>query len=519
MIKNNRGKSIVLFLFLLACSIGMGYAFLRTELQINGTAEIKNARWDIHFENVIVNPDSVDLSTGNTAATISTSTTEVTYAVTLKEPGDFYEFTVDAVNSGSMDAMIDTISSKMGGVEITTLPAYMEYFVTYSDGKELEENQYLKAGETETYKVHIGFKKNINASDLTGQVENKTLSFSVTYVQADENAYTRPIAMFIDGKSFSAKIKKLAGNNNTESGTTNDQNIKAIRKSNIEPDVNTMTSDNIVSLYQDNPIYAWFDNGTIYYYSDSTTLYLNNNSSWMFNNMQNCSYIELNEINTSKTINMSSMFFRTGYYASSLVMDISNWNTSNVTDMSRMFYEAGSESTTFNIDLSNWNTSNVKYMSNMFKLTGNHATTWDIGNLSNWDTSNVTTMHAMFSNAGLYATTWSIGDLSNWNTSNVTNMGGMFNYAGRNATTWNSIGTLKVYASVSINAIFYGCQKAKAIIKLYKNPADYRYAFESASTEAGSGITVDYTSEVTDIDNIIATNSSANVIKGSLFTP
>ena len=192
--RRNRRKNMYLFLFILLCSLGIGYAFLRTELTINGTADFLDARWDIHFNNVVINPNSVELSTGNTAATISTSTTEVTYAVTLKEPGDFYEFTVDAVNVGSMDAMIDTISSKMGGVEITTLPAYMEYYVTYSDGVALAQNQYLKAGETETYKVHIGFKKDINASDLTGQVENKTLSFSVTYVQADNTAVKVPHA-------------------------------------------------------------------------------------------------------------------------------------------------------------------------------------------------------------------------------------------------------------------------------------------------------------------------------------
>ena len=197
-IRNQRRKMMKLLLFILLVSISMGYAFLRTELTINGTADFLDARWDIHFANLVVNPDSVELSTGNTAASISASTTEVTYAVTLKEPGDFYEFTVDAVNSGSMDAMIDTISSKMGGVEITTLPAYMEYSVTYSDGIALAPNQYLKAGDTETYKVHIGFKKDINASDLTGQVENKTLSFSVTYVQADENAVERPVHTMAD---------------------------------------------------------------------------------------------------------------------------------------------------------------------------------------------------------------------------------------------------------------------------------------------------------------------------------
>ena len=185
-----------LFIFMLVCSLGIGYAFLRTELSINGTADFLDARWDVHFANLVVNPDSVSLSTGNTAATISASTTEVTYSITLNEPGDFYEFTVDAVNAGNMDAMIETITSKMGGANITTLPSYMEYYVTYNDGIELAPNQYLKAGTTEKYKVHIGFKKEISASDLTGQVENKTLSFSVTYVQADENAVDRPVPSF-----------------------------------------------------------------------------------------------------------------------------------------------------------------------------------------------------------------------------------------------------------------------------------------------------------------------------------
>ena len=196
--RRNRRKNIYVFLFILLCSLGIGYAFLRTELSINGTADFLDARWDIHFNNLVINPNSVELSTGNTAASISASTTEVTYAVTLKEPGDFYEFTVDAVNAGTIDGMIDTISSKMGGVEITTLPAYMEYSVTYSDGLALAPNQYLKAGESETYKVRIAFKKDINASDLTGQVENKTFSFSVTYVQADDNAVRVPHPSFAD---------------------------------------------------------------------------------------------------------------------------------------------------------------------------------------------------------------------------------------------------------------------------------------------------------------------------------
>ena len=183
-----KAKNIFIFLLILICSLGIGFAFLRTELKINGTATVNDMRWNIYFDHLVVDSNSVELSTGDTAASISTNKTEVTYAVTLKKPGDFYDFTVDAVNDGTLDAMIDTISSEMGGVEITTLPNYMEYSVTYSDGVPLEQYQYLKVGETKTYKVHIGFKKDINASDLTGQIESKSFSFSIIYVQADDNA-------------------------------------------------------------------------------------------------------------------------------------------------------------------------------------------------------------------------------------------------------------------------------------------------------------------------------------------
>ena len=231
--KKYKGKSIFIFFVVLICSLGIGFSFLRTELKINGTATVNNARWDIHFANIVINPDSVELSTGDSAATISSSTTEVTYAITLKNPGDFYEFTVDAVNAGTIDAMIDTISSKMGGVEIETLPNYMEYSVTYSDGVPLEKNHYLKAGETKTYKVHIGFKKDISASDLTGQIESNSLSFHVAYVQADSNAVEKlSLFAYHDWDTIISNIKSTNSCGPYTLGDTRSLGSNTIRLSN-----------------------------------------------------------------------------------------------------------------------------------------------------------------------------------------------------------------------------------------------------------------------------------------------
>ena len=83
--------------------------------------------------------------------------------------------------------MIDTISSKLNNEEITTLPAYLNYSITYSDGVPLQANQELKANSSETYKVRIEYKRDIEANQLPETTQTLNLSFSVKYKQADEN--------------------------------------------------------------------------------------------------------------------------------------------------------------------------------------------------------------------------------------------------------------------------------------------------------------------------------------------
>ena len=300
-----------------------------------------------------------------------------------------------------------------------------------------------------------------------------------------------------------------------------------------------------------------------YYAGYNLTTWSVDLSNWNTSNVSDMSYIfnyagyksqvwdigNISNWNTSKVTNMSSMFDYAGYSVTTWSIDLSNWNTSNVRNMNSMFYYAGYNATEWNVgDLSNWNTSKVTNMSNMFNCAGynaaifdignlsdwntlnvastnrmfyqagRNATEWIIGDLSNWDTSNITNMSSMFCYAGFKVATFDIGNLSNWNTSKVTNMSNMFNCAGYNATTWNSIGTLKVYAS-NIQNMFSSCSNGKANLKIYSDPSSYNNAFNNAATKNGSAITVDYTSSVTNIDNIIATKSSnSNVLKGNLIT-
>ena len=187
-----KGKMMIGLLLLIGV-IGIGYAALGANLKINGVANISSASWDVHFKSgsIVVTDGSVSIEENTTqqAATID-SATQVSYAVKLALPGDFYEFTVTAENTGTIDAMIDSVSSKLGTTEITTgtLPSYIDYSVTYADGIEILPKHLLAASTEETYKVRIEFKKDIEASELPSEAVTLNLNFQINYVQADDTA-------------------------------------------------------------------------------------------------------------------------------------------------------------------------------------------------------------------------------------------------------------------------------------------------------------------------------------------
>ena len=179
--------NIKLILIILVVSLGMGYAYINSDLNINGTAKIKNANWDVHWANVQVSNGSVTGTNVVTAPTISNQTT-VNFSVVLPTPGDYYEFTVDAVNAGVIDAMIDSVDYKLNGSTTATLPDYLEYYVVYSDEVELEPNHLLAANSTENYKVRVTYRDDIELSQIPATDQTLNLAITVTYRQANDNA-------------------------------------------------------------------------------------------------------------------------------------------------------------------------------------------------------------------------------------------------------------------------------------------------------------------------------------------
>jgi len=206
-------KNSLLFLILLLLGITIGFAALATTLKINGTTNINKNTWDVYWDNPVVNQSSVNPSNVPLIGKEDEeddSNTNVTWSATLDKPGDFYEFTVDAVNNGSLDAMISDIKKSA----TPTLPSYIKYEITYADGAKIKKNHILpkKTNNTptvETYKVRVEYDRNaVTNSDINNQesTDTYTFNFEVKYSQADENARDRHISMYVIDRQVEGEI-------------------------------------------------------------------------------------------------------------------------------------------------------------------------------------------------------------------------------------------------------------------------------------------------------------------------
>lgn len=185
-IRRKVNKPLLYFVFFVFASVTVGYAALSTTLSITGKGTLSKNSWDIHFENLVIVDNGASVVT--TAPTIDSTKTKVSFNITLSKPGDTYEFTVDAVNKGTIDAMLSGFSA----TSLTTdQQKYLTYTVTYSDGATISTKDYLKKGTSETIRVRVRFKDDLSATDLPSSAETLNLTATFVYVQADSTAKER----------------------------------------------------------------------------------------------------------------------------------------------------------------------------------------------------------------------------------------------------------------------------------------------------------------------------------------
>lgn len=170
-------KYMVILLIIAITCISIAYATISSNMIINGTAIIKNKKWKIYFDNVIINEQSVSAKVE--PETVGDNTISIEYEVDLTKPGDFHEFTVDIVNDGDLTAVLDEFSV----TELTdTQKKYLNYTVTYNNGNAIAKTDTVAAHSSEKLLVKIEYLKDVTSADLPTADEKISLNVEMTYV-------------------------------------------------------------------------------------------------------------------------------------------------------------------------------------------------------------------------------------------------------------------------------------------------------------------------------------------------
>ena len=194
--KSKRRRNKILLLIILLLGISIGFAILSTTLKINGDTIIKKNNWGVYWDE-----DSIKVTEGSVNGSLPVvsdyeeKNTVLTWSANLSLPGDFYEFTIDAVNGGTLNAMIVGIDDDV----TPALPSYIKYSVTYADGTIPDDYHLLKKAVNEPtrvkYRIRVEVLDSMTNEDLANVPEggiSYTFNYEITYGQADERAILRP---------------------------------------------------------------------------------------------------------------------------------------------------------------------------------------------------------------------------------------------------------------------------------------------------------------------------------------
>lgn len=167
--KNKKEKKSILIGVLLCAVVlmGIGYAALASQLDINGTASI-SSKWDVRF---ISMTDGTPVGGATNVEKAGFSSTTVTFNVGLVSPGDSMTYVATIKNNGTLDAKLDSID---------TLPISNEnHAITYTVTG-ITEGSVLAAGEEVEVTIVVAYDSTVEEQP---EETTRTLSVIFNYVQ------------------------------------------------------------------------------------------------------------------------------------------------------------------------------------------------------------------------------------------------------------------------------------------------------------------------------------------------
>lgn len=174
-VRTNKRRVIVYALAIALAVTTVAYAVMQTTLNVSGTIIKKGAALDIYFANL----KTPSLSGNGKSTSATLSSTNIEFTIELSEPLDSVTYYFDVVNSGTINAKLDSIT--YSGVTTASNKNIGTTF-TYSDGTEIKEGDFLAAGVTRNLKLKIEYKD----VDYIYSTDNKfTIKVTLVYMQYD----------------------------------------------------------------------------------------------------------------------------------------------------------------------------------------------------------------------------------------------------------------------------------------------------------------------------------------------
>lgn len=153
---DTKRKRITFGLILLVLFISIGYAVLTTVFNVNSSVSLSKVSFNIHFDNVVISEgNKAEVAEGNDARITNDAKTEITFAVSLKKLGDYYSFTTDIINEG-------TIPGKVKSIDLNGLSDSQKKLLKY-------DVYYTESG------------RNIKPGDYVGPELSKNITFDLVY--------------------------------------------------------------------------------------------------------------------------------------------------------------------------------------------------------------------------------------------------------------------------------------------------------------------------------------------------
>ena len=167
--------SLCIAIFLM---LGIGYAVLSQQLDINGTAQI-TSNWEILFTSA----EEKEMTNATTKRKEITANTTLTLDVQLDQPGASATYDVVVENQGDLDAVLANIE----GVDENNNKDPKAIKVSVEN---IKVGDALLAGDKKTFQVKVYWDENVDFSETNMQ---KEIEITLTYEQSDDGVPVGPI--------------------------------------------------------------------------------------------------------------------------------------------------------------------------------------------------------------------------------------------------------------------------------------------------------------------------------------